>query len=416
VPKQLRATSLESATARLRLSPRSKPYFTLVSPNVSLGYRRKQTGPGSWSVRCTESGADWVKKIGIADDHEASDGRHVFDYWGAVQLARQIARRQPGENEDDSRPLTIAEALDEYENDLKSRGRSPANAARVRKHLPGTLATKPVLLLNMRDLRSWRDGLVAKGMPSATINRTRAGLRAALELAAALDHRIENRDVFRLALKGLPGGKNARRIVLPDADVLRIVKAAYEEDRAFGLLIDTMAETGARVSQVARLRCADLQADRPDPRLLVPTSYKGRGEKQRQQVPVPITPRLAALLRAAKGDRRDDTPLLAKGDGLPWQATNRSEHWGIFRIIVERAGFDPDLITSYALRHSSICRSLLRGVPVSVVARLHDTSSREIEAHYAKYIADFADEVARRGLLLQPESRVGDNVVALVRG
>ena len=49
------------------------------------------------------------------------------------------------------------------------------------------------------------------------------------------------------------------------------------------------------------------------------------------------------------------------------------------------------------------------------MARLHDTSSREIEAHYANYIADFADEVARRGLL-QPESPVNDNVVALVRG
>jgi len=45
---------------------------------------------------------------------------------------------------------------------------------------------------------------------------------------------------------------------------------------------------------------------------------------------------------------------------------------------------------------------------------LHDTSSREIEAHYANYIADFADEVARRGLL-QPEPPVDDNVVALVR-
>ena len=79
MPKHQRATSLESATARLRLSPRAKPYFTLVSPNVSLGYRRKQAGPGSWSVRCTESGADWVKKIGIADDHEPSDGTRVLD-------------------------------------------------------------------------------------------------------------------------------------------------------------------------------------------------------------------------------------------------------------------------------------------------------------------------------------------------
>jgi integrase len=415
VPKQLRATSLESATARLRLSPRPKPYFTLVSPNVSLGYRRKQIGPGSWSVRCTENGSDWVKKVGVADDHEPSDGTHIFDYWGAVQLARQIARRQPGDSEDDSRPLTVAEALDQYENDLKSRGRSPTNAARVRKHLPGALATKPVQLLTMRDLRSWRDGLVAKGMPAATINRTRAGLRAALELSATLDHRIANRDVFRLALKGLPGGKNARRIVLPDAEVLRIVKAAHQEDEAFGVLVQVLAETGARVSQVARLRCVDLQADRPDPRLMVSPSYKGRGEKQVERIPVPITASLALVLKQVKGDRPDDARLLLKSDGTAWQEINRCDHGLVFRAAVERTGLDPEKVTSYALRHSSICRALLKGVPVSVVARLHDTSSREIEAHYANYIADFADEVARRGLL-QAEPPVGDNVVALVRG
>jgi integrase len=400
----------------MRLPPRGKPYFILVSPNVSLGYRRKQTGPGSWSVRCTESGADWTKKIGIADDLEAADGRAVLDYWGAIELARQIARRRPGGDvADDSKPLTVSEALDQYENDLKSRRRSPANVGRVRKHLPGALATKPVMLLTMRDLRSWRDGLVAEGMPAATINRTRAGLRAALELAATLDHRITKRDAFRQGLKGLPGGKNARRIVLPDAEVLRIVKAAHQEDEAFGVLVQVLAETGARVSQVARLRCVDLQADRPDPRLMMSPSYKGRGEKQVERIPVPITASLAVVLKQAKGDRPDDAPLLLKSDGTAWQEINRCDHGLVFRAAVERAGLDPEKVTSYALRHSSICRALLKGVPVSIVARLHDTSSREIEAHYANYIADFADEVARRGLL-QPEAPEGDNVVTLIRG
>src|SRR5262245_22292169 len=167
-----------------------------------------------------------------------------------------------------------------------------------------------------------------------------------------------------------------------------------------------LAETGARVSQVARLRCIDLQADRADPRLMMAPSYKGRGEKQVERIPVPITASLAMVLKKAKGDRPEDAPLLLKSDGTAWQEINRCDHGLTFRIAVERAGLDPEKVTSYALRHSSICRALLKGVPVSVVARLHDTSSREIEAHYANYIADFADEVARRGLL-QPEPPVG---------
>jgi integrase len=284
----------------------------------------------------------------------------------------------------------------------------------VRRHLTPTLAAKPVALLTMNDLRHWRDGLVSKCVAPATINRTRAGLRAALELAASLDERITNRNAFRLGLKGLPGGKNPRRMVLPEADVLRIVQAAYEHNRAFGILIEVLAQTGARISQAARLKCGDLQADGSDPRLLVPTSYKGgRGQKEREHVPVPITSSLAVLLNKLRGDRPHDAPLLIKGDGTRWLERNKSEQWVIFRTIAERAGFDPDEITTYALRHSSICRSLLKGAPVSVVARLHDTSSDEIEAHYAAYILDVAGTLSRKGLLQVEPAAPGDNVVAL---
>ena len=181
----------------------------------------------------------------------------------------------------------------------------------------------------------------------------------------------------------MPGGKNARRVVLPDADVLRLVEAAYQEDRAFGVLVEVLAQTGARVSQAARLRCADLQADRADPRLLMPTSYKGRGQKEKQHVPVPITAALAALLAELKGDRPDDAPLLRKSDGSRWLEINKSEHWNLFRVVAERAGFDPDVITSYALRHVDLPRLAQRRSGHNRRAKLHDTSAREIEAHYS---------------------------------
>jgi integrase len=361
-------------------------------------------------VRVTGHGADWVKRLALADDLEPADGKHVLSFWQALDAGRALARRKPG-NDDANRPVTVSEALDRYQRDLESRGADAQNAKRVRRHLTPALATKPVALLTTNDLRHWRDGLVDKGVAPATINRTRAGLRAALELAASLDDRITNRSAFRLGLKGLPGGKNARRVVLSDADVRRIVEAAYE-DRAFGVLIEVLAQTGARVSQAARLRCADLQSDRGDPRLMMPTSYKGRGQKERAHQPVPITATLAALIADLKGDRPDDAPLLLKSDGTRWLEDNKSEHWTLFRAVATRAGFDPDEITSYALRHSSICRALLKGVPVSIVARLHDTSAREIEAHYAAYILDVAGDAISRAGLLDIAQPVINNVVA----
>jgi hypothetical protein len=52
---------------------------------------------------------------------------------------------------------------------------SPASAAQVRKHLPGGLAAMPVLLLTMLDLRSRRDGLVARGCDDQPDARRAAG-------------------------------------------------------------------------------------------------------------------------------------------------------------------------------------------------------------------------------------------------
>ena len=93
-----RASKLESATARRRLEVRRKPYYATVSPGIQLGYRRN-IGGGSWSVRCIAQGADWIKKIALADDLEPADGKHVLTYWQAIDMARALARRQPGADE-----------------------------------------------------------------------------------------------------------------------------------------------------------------------------------------------------------------------------------------------------------------------------------------------------------------------------
>lgn len=406
-----RDAKLESPTARLRLPIRRKPHSgPALARGIRLLYRRNQTA-GTWIVKASDGHARyWTRAFGSADDHETADGKNVLTFYQAQDVARSLVRGSATDAPDSKPVLTVADALDMYQRDLKSRGADTDNAARPRKHLTTTLAAKPVGMLSAADLRHWRDGLLAKGMKPATFNRTRACLRAALELAASLDDRIINSKVFRIGLKGIAGAVNARRIVLPDGDVLKIVTAAFAEGHDIGLMVQLLAETGARISQAARLTCADLQADRSDPRLLMPTSYKGKGKKERSHVPVPITPGLAALLKAARGDRTDDEPLLRKADGARWQEEHSGDHIAIFRAVVVRAGLDGAVITSYALRHSSIVRALLKGVPVSVVARLHDTSSREIESHYAAYIADFSDAIQRRALLQSPPP---DNVVAL---
>src|SRR5215467_2018680 len=94
--KKPRAQRLETATQRRKLPIAKRPVYAKIAPNIFLGYRRNE-GPGTWNVRVTGPGIDWVKRIGLADDFEPSDGRAVLTYWQALDQARKLARRQPGD-------------------------------------------------------------------------------------------------------------------------------------------------------------------------------------------------------------------------------------------------------------------------------------------------------------------------------
>src|SRR5215831_9165451 len=405
-----RAARLETRTARLKLVVRKKPYyFTSISAGIQLGYRRCK-GAGRWVVKVADGhGSYWTKRVAYADDHEDADGEHILSWWQAQDKARALARGKDA----GGRPATVAEALADYEADLIARSASPANACRVRYHLPPALAAKPVSLLTARELKHLRDSLVGKIKPSS-INRLMKGLKAALALAARHDSRIGNANAWKVGLEALPDAHTARNVILSDDEVRALVAAAHAENDAFGLLVECAAVTGARISQLARLEVADLQADRADPRLMMPSSRKGKGVKRITRRPVPITADLAAKLARAVGNRAPSEPLLLRSDGKPWRPDHQ-DYWLPLRNTVTRAELDPKIITLYALRHSSIVRALLAGVPTRVVAAQHDTSVPMLERTYSAFIADHSDAVGRRGLL-NTAPPVAVNVVALPGG
>jgi len=82
--RNIRYAQLETRTARLKLELRKKPYTVRVAPGVRLvrlGYRRNEAC-GSWSVIAADGkSGNWVKKFGLADDHEEADGEQVLTFW-----------------------------------------------------------------------------------------------------------------------------------------------------------------------------------------------------------------------------------------------------------------------------------------------------------------------------------------------
>src|SRR4051812_2729034 len=404
--RHVRASNIETRTSRLKLPVAKKPIFVKVASGVSLGYRRNITA-GTWVARVADGkGGNWTKRVANADDFEDANGCSTLNFWQAQDRAKTLARG--GSDEGDGKPASVAQALDSYEVDLQARGADVRNVARIRVHLSNTLASKAVALLTFRDLRHWREGLSKRGLAPASVNRSANVLKAALNLAADHDTRIATRTAWETGLAALPDAEQSRNVILPEVTVLNIVDTAYQEvGDAFGLLVEVAAVTGARVSQLARLEVRDLQGDRADPRLMMPSSRKGRGRKRIERRPVPITTSLAQRLQMATGARPADAPLLTKADGSPWR---QSDHTRPFQRAVIHAGLDPNAVTIYALRHSAIVRGLLANVPIRVVASTHDSSVMMIEKTYSRFITDHSDALSRRALL---ETAARTKVVSL---
>jgi integrase len=405
--RRVRDTRLETRTARLKLPIAKRPIFVSVGRGISLGYRRNKKN-GTWTYRTADGhgGKGPEMKVGVADDYVEADGKVVLDYWQAQDLVHAITR---GERPNAANgPITIGKALDQYEANLKVRGGDVDNVRRVRIHLPETLSAKSVALVTSRDFRAWRDELAANRVP-ATVNRIAAGFRAALNLLAEHDDTIVNRRAWETGLAPIRGANEARNVILSEPVIRAIISAAQTEGEEFGLLVEVSAVTGARASQIARLEVQDLQDARADPRVMMPASRKGGGEKKITRRPVPIPVDLALRLREVANTRNPDARLLLKEDGAPWQ---RGNHRRAFARAVKAAGLNPDEVTIYALRHSNIVRQLLAGVPVRVVAVNHDTSIVMIERTYSRHIGDHADALARVALL-DITAPSGGNVVQI---
>jgi integrase len=379
--RRTRSANLENRTNRLKLPIRKKPFTALIAPGIFLAYRRN-AGPGTWSVKCN----GWLKRFALADDHEDTNGESVMSYWQALEKAKALARAGEGNGET---PISVSEAVDAYETDLKTRGGRKYNATQLRLHLTDAMKSKAVALLTERELRDWRAGLVKKGLKPSSADRIGRAFKAALALAARSDKRIANSSAWKNGLRKLPDSDVARNVILPDQTVAALVGGSYDEDQDFGLLIDVLAETGARESQVFKLTLHDLQDHHPTgPRLMMPTSRKGKNRKIEYR-PLPISPRLAKALRQQAKGRAAHAPLFDK----MWNLATR------FRPVAERLGLGPEA-TPYCLRHSSIARQLLKGAPVRIVAAAHDTSVAMIEKNYSRYIIGDPSDALMRATLL----------------
>lgn len=402
--KTVRERKLDSPAARAKLKASGKPYWRAIDVGLHLGYRKGAHG-GRWVLRRYLGRETYsVETIATADDHQDADGQAILSFYQAQGKIREIAKRYRTHAAGAATPV-VRDAVAAY---LQTRPSRDQHLRLARHVLADEIAGKPLASLTESALGAWRDRR-PKDLALATVRRITTDLQAALNFSARNRRKDLPADFAAVIRQGLAGhapvGSGARPAqVLPDADIRRLIGAAWQVDAADGWggdlarLVLVLAATGARFSQIVRMTVADVQAKR----LMVPVSHKGRGTKTTARIAVRVGDDVVAALAPAVSGRAGHEILLTRphwaGPGRkpveepsPWQwATELSRPWGKIRQLVGM----PAEIIPYALRHSSIVRGLRAGLPVRLVAALHDTSAAMIERHYSAYIVDAMDELS----------------------
>jgi integrase len=427
----LKEVRMSTRGARALLPPGL--HWRQLDGDIHLGYRKRETG-GIWLVRWYIGSGNYHRAaLGLADDIIAA-GNLSFDQ--AARKAREFVAsvRASHQREKGSARHTVRSAVNAYiemrDNRIRtqapgSRRRSDAASRLTRFVLSHGIASAYLDQLTEDVLASWTKSLAKKGKLASNV-RTANDFKAALNLARRQYRKELAPDFGEVVKVGLafdrtnetPAPRARANQILSDAMVRKIVRTAaeFDEDGDVGRMILVLAATGARFSQVQRITVGDVQADRQ--RIFVPSSRKGHGRVAGHYA-FPVGKDVIDALQPALDGRSFDEPLLCrwryvqvKGRPMhqPWIKDRRGPWTSASEIIRKWNSICESLglknVVPYALRHSSIVRAIRSGLPIRLVAAMHDTSVAMIERHYARYIVDGLEELAARAVvpLVEPAS------------
>ena len=419
MPRITADSPITTRAARERLAPRREPYWRAIEAGVAVGYRRGSQG-GAWLARVLDAGRYREERLGRADDALPADGANVLDFRQAQTKAVAWASRQrrvaaglePVHVRGPVKPYTVADAMMDYQADLRARGGKTLNTTRntVDAHILPALGTVAVARLTREKVRAWhrdlastparRRGTMTEADPAdtdaprrrqASANRILTVLKAGLNHARA-EGRVTCPDDAWTLVKPFRGADAPKVRYLTDDECVRLANACPADFRA---LVTAALLTGCRYGELRAMRAADLDLQAGS--VNIPRSKSGKSRH------VVLTDEGREFFeRMARGRARD--ALLFERDAIAQQATRTAPavrhrtRWGKsdqFRAMADActAARIVPAISFHVLRHTYASRLARCAVPLPVIAaQLGHADTRMTERHYAhlapSYVAD----------------------------
>ena len=361
-------TKIDSKTARERLKPRREPYWHKVRDGLHLGYRRIESGEGTWIGRSTTSTKKTYRALGQFSD---SPGRPAFE--AATKALKGWSDGADAGIEDFD---TIVEGACKAYVTARRTEKGDANAddadGRFRRLVYGTsFGTIRLDKLTPAKVRAWRDAQVPSGVDEDTsrrakdsANRNLATLKAALNLA--LRDRLVQSDAGWKSIDKFSDVGRRRELFLDRAQRAALLDACPSGLRE---IVEGLMLTALRPGELAAATVDDF--DKKHGTLNV------RKSKTKARI-VPLSTAAINYFKTLSRDRIGEHPVVADEFGAAWD----KDKWKKPFKEAARAAKLPGSAVLYSLRHAAISELLVGGMDMHTVAKIAGTSTEMIDQHY----------------------------------
>lgn len=212
---------------------------------------------------------------------------------------------------------------------LRALGRSPATIACYLRHVRAFAQWLDGRAVDRTAVQDWKDHLAGSGAAPSTVNSKLAALHSFFAFQGWQDLRVSYLRVQRRLFRD-PARELTRR------DYERLRTAASRESSAARLLLETLAATGIRASELSHITVQAVRNGRADIRL------KGKIRT------ILLVPSLCKKLRTfAKKQKIAHGALFRTKDD---RAYSRYQVWALLKRLAVRAAIDPHRVFPHNLR------------------------------------------------------------------
>lgn len=356
---------LSKRSALAQLEPRREPYWSRLSTGLYAGYRKLETGAGTWIARRrTDDGKQQYKALGgVSGFDEAA--RETRQWAAACDFGVTGGA------------MTVKQACEHYAEHLKlnkgAKSEKDATGRFQRLVYDAKIGKIDLAKLRTSDVKAWLSAQIdvdkeedddedlRRAKDSA--NRNLASLKAALNLA--LKDRLVSHDAgWKTVGKFKDVGRRRQGFVPLDQRGALLAKCP-DDLRKFAT---AMLLTGARPGELAKIVVSHFDKHQRTVALTGKTDFR---------IATLSTAAARFFEEQAKG-KIANAPLFTTELGEAW---NKDSWKGPFRAAVKAASLPPTIVM-YSLRHTAISEMIAAGMDSFIVAKLAGTSSAMIDKHY----------------------------------